>query len=405
MSNTLDPIIEEIWAKKLQIEHFKFNAYKYIASTQYEAVLSKGDTFRKSYFDAQDEELSVYTPQSDIAVEDVAPTNESLTVDKLFAAAREYDKFQDVQTAYEIANEVAPKDAQRMSNKMDYDVLALIANAASTIDNGVLATNTADGVGIVPVTTNVLEVFAQADRKLEEQNITSTNRKAVLCPRFAQAIKQYLGGRDTQLGDKKLQDGNLNLSFMGYQLYVSNQIYATASLSIVTTMTNNDTITIDGITFTGKTTIGSTAGNFLVGVSADADRAALAGLINNPSTTDSNQVGWATIHQSYKKLTNRATVVNDNALDTLVLTYKGRSNLVVSQSLNDSTDKWTATLSVANNFFCADNPVDMVAQIKPMVEITPRPLAFSRYVKRGMFYGLKMFRENTFRTVNVLTKI
>jgi hypothetical protein len=405
MSNNFDSIIAEYWAKKLQIEHFKFNVYKYIGSTQYEATLSDGDVFNKSYFDAQDSELSVYTPQSDISVEDITTTNETLTVDQKFATAREYDRFQEVQNAFDIADEVAPKDAQRMANKMDYDCLAQIANAASTVDNGILDSDTADGVGIEPVPTNVIEIFARADRALEEQNISSTDRKAVMTPKLAQAVKEYLGGRDTDLGDKKVQDGNLNLSFMGYKLYVSNQMYATAVLSLVTNPSNGDTIVIDGITFTFVSSIGTTAGNVLIGGSVDVSRANLAALIGDPGTTSANQVGWATTHENYKKLTNRATATNDNSADTLTLTYKGRSNLAVSVSLTDPTDTWTANKTVANNFFCADMPVDRVNQIQPMVEITPRPLGFSRYVKRGMFYGEKMFRESTFKTVNVKTKI
>jgi len=407
MANTFTSIIADYWAKKLQLEHFKYNAYKFVASSQYEAQLSDGDVFHKSYFDTQNAELAVYTPQSDIGVEDITTTDETLTVNQLFATAREFDRFQTVQTAMDIANEVAPKDAQRMANHMDYNVFAQVANAANIVDSGYLGSGTADGVGIVPAATNVLEVFAAADRLLEEQNIASTDRKAVICPRLAQSIKEFLGGRDTQLGDNKLQDGNLNLKFMGYNLYVSNNLYSTALLAMATQPTNGDTVVIDGITFIFRTALTSpaVAGEVLIGASADVARANLTALITAPGTTTANGSAWATTHENYKKLVNRATATNDNSANTMALTYKGKSNLAVSETFADPTDTWTATKTLAHNFFCADTPVDIVQQIKPMVEITPAQLRFSRYVKRGMYYGLKMFRENTFNTVAVKTKI
>lgn len=410
MSSNFDSVIEEYWATSLQVEHFKFNAYKFIVSTQYEAVLKSGDKFNKSYFDAQDEELAVYTPQSDITVEDATTTNEFLTVDKKFATAREFDKFVDVQTAFSTADQIAPKDAQRMSNKMDYDSLAEIANAASIVDSGYLSTGTADGVGIVPDPSNVVEIFSAADRKLDENNISSIDRKAVIVPRLAQAVKEYLAARDTKLGDDRVTDGNLNLKFMGYKLYVSNQMYATALFSLAGAPDDGNTVVIDGVTLTFKTALSAgpaVVGEVLIGVSVDTARANLAALINAPGTSTVQGTGFATTSAEYKKLLNRATATNDNGANTMVLTYKGRSNLAVSAVLTGAAaaDVWVATKTVAHNFFCADTPVDMVAQIKPMVEITPAPLRFSRYVKRGMFYGLKTFRENTYKMVAVKTKI
>lgn len=406
MSNNIDSVIEEYWAKVLQLEHSKFNVYKYITDFQLEATLRTGDKFHKSYFDAEDEELAEYTVGSDIAVEDVTTTDEELTVNRKYAQAREFDKFQDVQTAMSVADQVAPKDAQRMANKMDYDALAEIANAASIVDSGVLGTGTADGVGIEPDTTNVVEIFSNADRFFDEKNISSIDRKAVLCPRLAQVVKEYLAGRDTPLGDKRVTDGNLNTRFMGYELFVSNQILSTALLNLAGAPDDANTITIDGVVLTAVTVIGVTPGNFLIG-SADVTRANLAGLINNPGTTNANQVGFGATTSSYKKLKNRATAVNDNSANTLTLSYSGRSNLAVSATLTGAAaaDGWDATKTCANNFFCADKPVSMVRQILPMVEVTPAQLRFSRYVKRGMFYGLKTWRENTFKMVNVKTKV
>jgi hypothetical protein len=52
---------------------------------------------------------------------------------------------------------------------------------------------------------------------------------------------------------------------------------------------DTETVIINGVTFTSVTSIGTTAGNFLIGASKEDSLANLAGLINNPRTTSSTQ--------------------------------------------------------------------------------------------------------------------
>ena len=57
------------------------------------------------------------------------------------------------------------------------------------------------------------------------------------------------------------------------------------SLPFTVQPTDGDTVTINGVTFTFKTTLGATAGNVLIGGSATNARANLAALIAAPGTT------------------------------------------------------------------------------------------------------------------------
>lgn len=73
--------------------------------------------------------------------------------------------------------------------------------------------------------------------------------------------------------------------------------------------------------FTFVSSIGTTAGNVLIGGSADATRANLEALINAPHTTTAN--GVALTGARLKRFRARASAVNNNTADTLTVTFKG----------------------------------------------------------------------------------
>lgn len=400
-NNNLTSITEEYWAQVLQEEFFKRLTSQHVSSMNLEARLSKGDTFNKSYLDASENELDVYSPGTNMSVETETTTNEQLLINKAYGQAREIDDFEDVQAAFSFAAAMAPKDAQRFANRVDVDVMAEIANAQNTLDNGVLGGGASDGVGIDPTTSNIVSVFSHATRLFEESNVTDGRKVAVVSPKVGDIIMQYLAGRDTGLGDASVLDGAL-AKFMMYDVYVSNHNLATAVLSLATQPTNADTVTIDGVTFTFVSSIGATAGNVLIGANVDETRGHLAAFLADPGTTNGDQIGFATTSEAYKKLTNRiVSATNDNTADTLTIQYAGRSAITVTETLTDPTDTWTANQTLASAYFACGDPTNIVTQDVPSVEITRKPLGFADYVKRGSLYGLKTFRDGTFRQVKV----
>lgn len=399
--NDTSSVVAAYWAKELQEEYMKRLTGQHVSRMNLQAVLKDGDTFKKSYLDLSNEELDVYTPGTDMPVETFTTTNENLSVNLAYGDARKFDDFESVQEGFDVAAAVAPKDADRLANRMDIAVLSEIANANQTIDNGILSGSTADNVGITVSTSNVVSIFSMATRKFEEVDVTDPRKKAIISPKFADVIQQYTAGRDTKLGDERLLDGSMG-QFMGYDLYVSNQLLGEAVLSMATQPTANDTVTIDSVTFTFVSPIGTTPGNVLIGANVDTTRASLAALLAAPGTTAADRVGFTTTSTSYKKLTNRIiSATNSNSADTLTVKYAGRSALVVSETLTDATDTWTSTKTTCDCFFSAGEPVDLVTQIAPKVEITRVPLQFGNYVKRGMLFGKKTFRDGTFREINV----
>lgn len=121
----------------------------------------------------------------------------------------------------------------------------------------------------------------------------------------------------------------------------------TWTLTMSGTFTNTQTVVIAGITFTSVSSIGSTAGNFLIGGDTETTLASLAALINNPGTTSSTQVALSADNQA--KLDTLGISATSTAT-TLVLTSSvvkpGTSNsIVISETQTNGV--WTTQTTSA----------------------------------------------------------
>jgi hypothetical protein len=86
----------------------------------------------------------------------------------------------------------------------------------------------------------------------------------------------------------------------------------------------------------------------------------------------------------------------------LTVYYKGANSLTTSSSLTSGSNLWTSTLKKQLNVFGIRNKcTTLIFQKKATVEVTRRPLQFSNYIKSGMLYGIKTFKDNAQRMVKV----
>jgi len=100
---------------------------------------------------------------------------------------------------------------------------------------------------------------------------------------------------------------------------VKYQVNGTSKLTATAQLTDTQTVVIAGITFTSVSVIGAAAGNFLIGASAAATLANLAGLINAPSTTSATQVALSAANQGVLSALGAVATVSGNVL-TLTFT-------------------------------------------------------------------------------------
>lgn len=395
MANSLSASFPEIWAKEQQTVFYKINVAKALADMSFQGEMSRGDTLHRPYRSTGS--IQSYSRGTDVTIDDITDTDETLTVNSEFATGIYIDNFDKVQSNYDIAAGYGKDYGVYMSNKVDADILGEVQNATSTFDDGDIGGTS--GNGITLTTSNVLKVFSGARRKLAQQDVPIENVFATVSPEAEEVVIQYISGRDTMYGDDMNKNGFIG-KFLGVDLYRTNQSYGSAVLSLATQPTNSDTVTIEGVTFTFVSSIGTTAGNVLIGANVDATRANLAGLINAPTTTSSTQVALSTAN-ARKFLNYSAT--NDNTADTLTVKAKGVGVLTVSKVLTDATDTWTTAKIKQHLMFGIKGAVTCVMQKEPSLDIQQaqkRPKG-CMYLINAMLYGYKTFVDGAKQLVNV----
>lgn len=396
MLNSFSADFPEIWAKEQQEIFYKENVAMQVADTSFKSEMSFWDTLNRPYRSAN--AVQSYTRGTAITINDKTDTQEQLSVNKQFADGFYVDDFDKIQSRYDLIAAYARDGWEYLSNIVDSDVLGEYVNAASTVDDGDIGWTAGNGIALS--TTNVLKTISAAKKSLRKLNISATDLFGVISPEFEDILIQYGAGRDTTMWDNANQKGAV-MNFYGFDLYVSNQTSGTAVLTMATVPTATNTVVINWVTFTAVTTIGTAAWNFLIGT-ADATRANLAGLINDPTTTSSTQVALST--EDAKVFANQITATNDNTADTLTVIAKWVGTLTVSETLAAAADIWTAVNQVQHNLFGKRWATTLVMQsdARPQVKQVPDKLGVN--ILNGVLYWVKTFADGAKKLVDVQIK-
>lgn len=392
----------------MQVTRYSTPVFAAQASFEERAKLTNGQSVTRPYTNIMYEQD--YTRGSDMTMQTLSETNETLTVQTSKATPFAIDDLDVVQSNFKLMSEYSDRAMRALNKAIDADYLGEVVNATSTVDAADLG-GTA-GAGIVVDTSNVLSIYSAALRKLQLQDVDVTgmadprpqagNLKpggtsgfANCSPYFYEQLSKSLAGRETVDGDMVGKNGYKG-HYFGFDNFITTNGTWTGVLSIATTPTDGDTVTINGVVFTFKTTLGSTAGNVAIAGSADAARLNLSELINAPSTTDAGQVALTTANVN---LIKRMVATDAAAANTLTLVAKGYGYVVVSETLTDATDAWTSKIS--SQMFGQKGAVDMVLQAKPQVKVDSIPLQLGSYVKPYVLYGKKTFLEGAKGMVQV----
>jgi hypothetical protein len=143
-------------------------------------------------------------------------------------------------------------------------------------------------------------------------------------------------GNTFNVADETIKRGYKG-NWLGMDVYVSNNLTFTATLDLATQPTDNDTVTIGGQVFTFKTTLGSTAGNVLIGASAAAAQANLISAVNGSAGAGSTYVAISQEDRNSKLVGITAAQGTNQVLITSIHGYRAVSSVMTNAS-NDWKD-------------------------------------------------------------------
>lgn len=374
------------WSRRMGYKLYKANVYRSLANFEEEATLFNGQIVDRQY--RSDIVVENYTKGTALTAQDLTATSDQLTVNVIKALLMYIDDIDKIQNKYSAANIWADEGAIRLANAIDARFFYEVVNANNTVDDGSIGGTT--GNGITVTTSNCYPIFGAINQKLDVQNVPMGDRFFAISPQFRNILWQAIQGKQTMLGDRTAENGNIG-EFAGLPLFLTNNLTGEAVWVPANDPSDADTITINGITFTWKTTIGTTAGNILRTGTLTTDLAALAAFINAGGVTTDAGVSNVTL-----SLANQRTVQQWVAIATatqITVRAIGASYMTVSGS--DPTDVWTAAkqvqLLMAGRKKCTDCVVQQYPTVK-MAETTSAGKIGMNIIPYTLF-GVKTFNQ------------
>lgn len=373
-----------------------------IASTRFESNLKFGDTVVRTILDLSAVRVRSFTNLNDQTIDPLTDSEETMTVNVQVGAVFPIARLEKIQAGpLSPGTTAGQKIGEKVANYLDSVILKETMNAWANFDTGNLTTAAASGTAITLSSTTVPQMVAQTYAKLYSNNVSMTNVCWVLDPFSISQIAQFPIGKDITSNNTVFMNGFTGNLF-GAEVYTSNNLTGEAVLSIATTPTDGDTIVINGVTFTFKTTLGSTAGNVAIGGSADAARLNLTELINAPGTTDAGQVALSAADQIKITDTYGFTATDDAAANTMTLVGRGASRLTLSETLTDVTDTWTKNFVHA--YYGMKGSIDVAIQDQPTMEMREEAKQLTTNIFNNVVAAVKTFTDGSQQFLDVHIK-
>lgn len=373
---------------------------KEIANMRYESTLRYGASVTRVIYDITNVRVRNVTRGSASTVDTLVDSTELLTINLEKEAVFHISDGEVTQAGpLNPGSVIGAQIAIKVATDLDARVLAEVLNAAQTFDTGDLTTLASTGVPFSESTTNVPIMNAMMGAKLRRYNQVLSNLAYVTDSYGAGLISQYLLGKNIDMAGNVFKNGYSG-TFAGADIYVSENLTGTALLSMATQPTDGDTVTINGVVFTFKTVLGVTAGNVLIGGSADVARANLTALINTPGTTTANGVALSAANQILLTDNYRLSATNDNTANTMAIVGIGSGALTVSETFTDVTDAWSRNCIHA--YFGKKGAIDLVVQDMKKVDMRETADRRGTNVFSSYLAGVKTFADGAKKFLNVL---
>lgn len=390
-----------VFSAEYQMSHYREPVYQVLADSRLESALTKGQTIARSY--ASDVVVNDMGGDGSYSTQAITDNQETLVINKEKESSIYIKSLDELQAHLPLRKKYGQKLANAIVNQIDADVLlAAYQGAGSTLDDGSFAGTAGNGFAVTA--SNVATLFATAMQRLRLNNVVYNKRfnpgagmklevpdgmpMAIVSPEVISAIELYLGGKDTMLGDTVSRNGYAGY-FHGFEVFNSNSLPWTGRLALGTQPTDGDTVTINGVTFTFKTTLGSTANNVLIGASNDTAITNLVALINAPGTTTANGVALTTANQNRLK---NITATGNTTTNVVDIVAAGWGTVKVAETLTAAADVWTVGREQLHCLFALSKSVSLVIQKYPNLVERDSPLArIGKDYIAWTAYGIKVF--------------
>lgn len=364
-----------------------------IASTSLKSGLKFGDTVHRFILDVSSVIVRDVTRYSDRTVDALADNDETLVINKQKGLVFPIDDWDKLQTGpLQLGETAGERIAFKLRQYIDGDIFNEVTNAAQTFDDGDIGGTAGNAIAFT--TTNAVQTFSNIQAKLRTFNVEDNGNNAVVVdPYHASVIYQTIIGKNIEMAGTTLKNGYAG-PVLGYNLFISNNLKANATLTVATQATAADTVTVAGVVFTMRTALTPTAGEVLIGASATTSRQNLMNAVNGGAGAGTTYVALTTAERA--KI-NAARVSCTEVSSTLVFTGYGR--FTVAETLTAGADVWSN--KYINCFAGKTGSIDLVLQQEIETTLRQEPKQKTTNVLVDALYGIKTFSDGANNFMNV----
>jgi len=371
-------------------------------NTRFESKLTYGESVERFAYDMSGVRVRTVTRGAASTVDTISDSVELLTVNLEKEAVFHISDGEVKQAGPLNPGEViGGKIARKVAIDLDSRCFAEVLNATYDFDNGDLTTLSSSGTPITLSSTTVPQMTTRMNSKLtyRDQIETSTGMLLIVDSYAASDFEEYLLSKNIDLAEHVFKNGYSG-KVKNATLLVSENLTGEAVMSMATQPSDGDTVTIGGVVFTFKTTLGSTAGNVLIGASADAARVNLTALINTPDTTTSAGVALSAANIALIEDAMNLAATDDATANTMTIVGTGSGRLVVAETFAAGGDVWTTNFLHA--YYGKEGAIDLVVQDLSSVDMRDTDDRRGTNVFSSYLAGIKTFADGAKQFLDVL---
>lgn len=362
-----------------------------VANTRLESDLSWGTTVQRNILDMSGVQVRDVVRYTDRTIGTLADSSETIVINKQKAADFALDSWDKLQMKpLQLGENAGKQCALKLRRYIDADLLNETLNAFDTFDDGDLGGTAGNPITLIPTGTseNVGKTFSDLQAKLVSNNIEENGDLVlVIDPYTASAINQNILGKNIALTDLTLKNGYAG-PILSFKTFISNNLTFTGILTLTEQPSNTNTVTIGTVVFTFVSSLGSTAGNVLIGNDAAASQANLIAAVNGAAGAGSTYVALSAADRA--KLTD-LRVVATSVGTTMVIKAIGAGRLACSETITHATDVWSKKM--VHCYAGRAKSVDAVIQQDVMPEPRKEPRQKTVNMLTDALYGLKTFAD------------
>lgn len=368
------------------------------ANTRFERKLKFGESVQRVAYDVSAVTVRSVTRGSASTIDAITDSTELLTINLEKEAAFHISDGEVTQAGPLNPGEViGAQIGQKVAQDLDANILYEVTSALYDFDNGDLTTGASTGTAITLSSTTVPQMVTRMPAKLHRKNNQSFSNMVFIVDAYGAAdVEQYLLGKEINIAAATFQNGYAGL-IRGAELAVSENLTGEAVLSLATNVTADDTVTIEGVTFTFVASP-SAAGHVDVGADADTSRANLAAAINAGAGAGTAYVELSAADRATLTAAG-ITATNNNTANTLTVVGKGSGRLTVAETLTDGTDAWTKNFIHA--YYGKKGAIDVVVQDLSKVDMRPTADRRGTNVFSSYLAGIKTFADGAKKFLDV----